>query len=985
MNSVEGGAQTASVGSSQQAFSVWQALLNHPASGMGAAVIVLFLFVAVFAPWLAPYSPTEISPLRLSPPSAAHWFGTDQLGRDVFARVLLGTQSVLLLAGLGTALAVLLGTALGLFSGYRGGWFDEILMRVFDSLLAMPALLLALLLLGTAGPAQQNVGLVLVVVYTPIVARVVRSEVLHLKTKGFVEAARLQGESTAYIVFGEVLPSVLPALSVEAAMRFTYAIFLVASLGFLGVGVQPPSSNWGLMVNEARDFARTAPWTLWFPAGAISLLVVGMNLLADGVKRALRGGDFGQTTLIGKIPFVAQENREAVAVSMPPDAAAVVTLERLGVGYRQNDRTLPALREVSLSLVPGQTYGLVGESGSGKSTLALALMGYLPENARIETGRITVDGHPVHRLDREGLRALWGVTMSLVPQDPLASLNPSLRIGTQLAEALQRQEVPNKAQLRQRILTLLAQVKITDPQRVAASYPHQLSGGMQQRVMIAMALSANPKLLVLDEPTTGLDVTTEAAVLDLFKTLMRTRQTATLYISHDLGVVSRFADRVAVLYAGELVEDAPTAALYERPLHPYTQGLLASIPHPGQHKRQLQLNAMRGQIPSLAELPQGCVFAPRCPLATATCKRQPELRWVDERKIHRVRCHHWRQAAGFAAARPAKVAPLPEISPTPVLAVKGLKKQFGPLRALDGVDLTLHPGQTLGLVGESGSGKSTLARTLVGLESATAGTIQLLEKYLPTKLSKRDRNTLRQLQMVFQNPQDALNPHKTIGQTLRRTLRRLGGQSAESARHGALRLLQQVRLEAAYAGRLPAQLSGGEKQRVAIARAFAAEPKVVVCDEPTSALDVSVQARILNLLVELQQVRQTAYLFISHDLAVVGFLADRVAVMYLGCLMQVGSSKTFLTPPHHPYTEALLASASGVTADGRAAAVRLKENISSPGQPLQGCPFHTRCPRALEVCARQLPPWQEGQQGKRILCHIPLVQLEKRQAGGWQP
>ncbi|MFQ5796111.1 MAG: dipeptide ABC transporter ATP-binding protein [Candidatus Bipolaricaulia bacterium] len=983
-------------------------LYRKPASALGTTVVLLFVLIAIFGPLLTPYSATQqiLTDARQGP-STKHWFGTDHLGRDVFSRVMLGTRSILALAGLGTLLAVIGGTIFGLTSGYRGGLFDEILMRSFDSLLAIPAVLLALLLLGTIGPSQTSVLIVIVVVYIPIVARVVRSEVLAIKTKGFVKAARLQGESISHILFREILPSVLPALSVEAALRFSYAIFLVSSLGFLGVGVQPPNPDWGLMVNEARTFVGLTPWALFFPAGAISLLIIGVNLMADGLKRVLQSPAVATSARAPDVssPLRAEkeiDREEAVGTlsSAAAASASVLTIEDLTASYHQDGTWLDAVRDVSLRIEAGQTYGLVGESGSGKSTLALAIMRYLSENGAVRHGRIEFADHDLSILSQKELRRIRGSQINLVPQDPLSSLNPSLRVGEQIAEVLRHHRGLNSSQARARTVELLNSVRLADPQRVARSYPHQLSGGMQQRVMIAMALSTVPRFIVLDEPTTGLDVTTEVAVLDLFCDLIQERDMATLYVSHALGVVARFADRVAVLYAGELVEDASAQDLYRQPLHPYTQGLLDSVPRLGQNKSEIQLTSMPGQIPDLNDLPQGCVFAPRCPLAIEICNKRPPLEIVDG-EDRRVRCHRWREilvgevSAKQAAASETDSSSSQDDGAKPALVVKDLKRHFrlrtplidlatgkraSTVKAVNGVSLKIERGKTLGLVGESGSGKTTLANAIMGLEERSDGSIELLGIPLPRKLSQRDVEILRRLQIVFQNPEEALNPYLTIGETLRRPLMKLQRKSRREADAAVDELLEMVRLKADYAQRLPAQLSGGEKQRAAIARAFAASPELLIYDEPTSALDASVQARILNLLNELQRERRSAYLFISHDLATVGYLADEIAVIYLGRLMEMGRTEDFFAPPYHPYTEALLSAFPLIDPNAQQAPIRLEGEIPSPTNVPSGCPFHTRCPRFLgDICVEQEPPWQEDENGHRIYCHIPLDELRRQQ------
>ena len=685
-----------------------------------------------------------------------------------------------------------------------------------------------------------------------------------------------------------------------------------------------------------------------------------------------------------------------------PAADAVVEpilrVSGLTVAYRSGRSWLDAIREVDLEIAAGQTYGLVGESGSGKSTLALAIMRYLDEDSLVRAGQIEFGGRDLLRLGPGEMRHIWGTQLNLVPQDPLSSLNPSLRVGEQIAETLRANLKLGRAAAQARARELLSMVRLADPERVAASYPHQISGGMQQRVLIAMALGTEPRLLVLDEPTTGLDVTTEAAVLDLLRDLMRDHHTASLYVTHNLGVVARICDRVAVLYAGELVEDGPTADLYRQPLHPYTLGLIDSIPRLGTRKTHTSLAGLPGQIPPLSDRPTACVYAPRCPLAIAICsEKRPTLdRPTPDRS---VRCHRWPEilAEQISARQPVAAAEpqAAQTSPPVVLKVDDLRVAF-PLRrslpdvlrgrprravkAVDGVSLTVRSGQTLGLVGESGSGKSTLARTVIGLVETTSGQIDLLGARLAPTVGRRGREVLRHLQMVAQNPQEALNPYLTVGESLSRPLAILLGRSPAEARAEVARLLQAVRLPAEYAGRLPSQLSGGEKQRVAIARAFAANPDVLVADEPVSALDVSVQASILNLLNELQAANRTAILFISHDIAVVGYLADVVAVLYLGRLMEVAATGSVFQAPHHPYTEALLSAVPVPDPTVTQTEIRLAGEVPSAVDMPAGCPFHTRCPRSLgRVCATQTPPWRVAPDGKRIFCHIPLEELAAAQ------
>jgi peptide/nickel transport system ATP-binding protein len=683
----------------------------------------------------------------------------------------------------------------------------------------------------------------------------------------------------------------------------------------------------------------------------------------------------------------------------PPGTARpeALRIEGLRVSYGAAPGAPSVLRDIDLVIDAGQAYGLVGESGSGKSTLALAVMRHLASPGRVDAGRILLGGDDLLTFDEAAMRRVWRTRIKLVPQDPLASLNPRLRVGQQIAEGLDGPPRSRPATVHE----LLARVGLADPVRVARSFPHQLSGGMQQRVMIALALSGQPELLILDEPTTNLDVTTEATILDLVGDLIAERDTAVLYVSHSLGVVAQLCDRVAVLYAGELVEDAAVGDLYASPLHPYTRALLDSVPKLGQDRRSEQLRPIAGSFPDPSALPGGCVFAPRCPIATDFTRAcRPELERAGATR--RVRCHRWREIAdGTLSARQTDAAAVPsdvaegDGEGELVLGVDGLEKRF-PVRrglldvlssrpreqvhAVSGVDLEIRRTTTLGLIGESGSGKSTLARCVIGLIPPSDGDMTLLGEPLAPDLAHRDPKVLGRLQMVFQNADEALNPHMRVGEILRRPLERLAGASPERVRERLADLLDAVRLSPEYADRLPAELSGGERQRVAIARAFAAEPDLLVFDESVSGLDVSVQASVLNVLGALQAEQGSAYLFISHDLAVVGYLADEIAVIYLGRLMEVGPAAAVLAPPYHPYTEALLSAIALPDPLVRRERIRLRGEAPSPVDPPSGCPFHTRCPRFLgDICVEREPPWQEDERGKRVFCHIPLADLERAQ------
>jgi peptide/nickel transport system ATP-binding protein len=682
------------------------------------------------------------------------------------------------------------------------------------------------------------------------------------------------------------------------------------------------------------------------------------------------------------------------------DKAPVLKLENVAVAYKVRGGEIEAVQDVSFEIARGEAHGIVGESGCGKSTVAWAILNFLGANGYVKRGSIKFMGQELVGRKGEELRRLRGDQIGMVYQDPMQALNPSMRLGDQMKEVLTVHRGMSDKEAEERCIQMLERVYMPDAANVMKRYPHQISGGQQQRVVIGMALLNNPALLIMDEPTTALDVTVEAAVLDLIAELRRDFDTAIMYITHNLGVVARVSTRVGVMYAGEMVERATVEQIYKDPKHPYTQGLIRCVPKLGADKASSVLYPIRGRVPPPNNRPTGCIYGPRCDYFRERCREErPRLRQLPNGVS--VRCHFAEEID------PAKWTPSEDvILPSgvdggqvqePILELDGLKKYYEVqgssfkdviglgekryVKAVENASFKVAKGSTLGIVGESGCGKSTLIKTIIGLEDSTAGEAKFLGLDITGDLSTRTEKLIQELQMVFQNPDSTMNPSYTVEQQIARPMKRFGTVPREQTRTEVIKLLKAVRLGENYLDRLPRQLSGGEKQRVGIARALASRPDLVLCDEPVSALDVSVQAAVLNLLLEIQREYNTTMLFIAHDLSVVRFFSDDVAVMYLGQIMEIGPAEAIYAPPYHPYTEALLSAVPIPDPSAQQKHIRLEGAVPSAINPPGGCRFHTRCPRrdllpdGGKICETEVPPWREVGEGHRIFCHIPVETL----------
>jgi peptide/nickel transport system ATP-binding protein len=983
----------------------WIRFLHQRWAMVGLAFLLVLIFAAIFAPLVAPHAPDaqDINAVNAGP-SASHWFGTDDLGRDILSRLIWGARISLRAAFEIVGLAAIFAIPLGLIAGFFRGAVDAVIMRTMDALFSFPPLILALTVAALLGADVNDAAIAIAIVFIPGFVRLLRGEVIAVREEAYIESARSLGATSKRLVGRHVLPNVASPIIIQLALSLGFALLAEAGLSFLGVGEQPPTPSWGGMLQEGFQFINSSPWALIFPGLAIMLTVLAFNLVADGLRDSLgRERPVGSSPVAGETEgrryfrhFTAAGRQAAAPLPEKVPSAALLDVEHLRVEFLTRGGWLPVVEDASFSLSRGRTLGLVGESGSGKTVSALAVMGLLPAKVSRVSGSIRFEGQELTTISPARLRKLRGNQMAMIFQEPMTSLNPAYTVGNQIAEQVRTHRNLSRAESWKVAVEALDRVEIPQAENRAQDYPHAFSGGMRQRVMIAMALSCSPKLLIADEPTTALDVTTQAQIIDLLHGLQREEDMAMIFVTHDLGVIADVADDVVVMYAGQIAEQSAAASLFIRPRHPYTEALLDSIPQ--LTPKGDPLHAIPGMVPRPDRLPSGCRFAPRCSYAQDECAVGPVALTAPS------------SGSGDAAlpssslARCVRIDELMLSGPPPsltsdihekatsdgsdvegplVLEVTGLSKDFairsgvlrrttGLVKAVDRVDLRVPSGSTLGLVGESGSGKSTLARLVLRLIDPTQGTIVVDGKDISTMRGPTLRRQRDAMQLVFQDPYSSLDPRQSIADIVGEPLAIHTSMSRSQREQRVVELLGQVGLDSHVLQRQPHEFSGGQRQRIAIARALALEPKLLVCDEPVSALDVSTQSQVINLLSGLQEELGIAYLFIAHDLSVVRHISNRIAVMYLGQIVEEGDADEVYERPTHPYTSALLSAIpvpDPARQDERKRIV-LRGEVSLVVEGDVGCRFRFRCPFAMDVCAQVDPEPYVTPVGTTVRCHL---------------
>ena len=1011
----------------------WVRFLHQRWAIAGLIFLLMVIVAAICAPLIAPHPPdaADINAVNAGP-SPSHWLGTDDLGRDILSRLIWGARISLRASFEIVGLAAIIAIPLGLVAGFFRGAVDSVIMRTMDALFSFPPLIMALTVAALLGADINDAAIAIAIVFVPSFVRLLRGEVIAVREEAYIESARSLGATSKRLLGRHVVPNVASPIIIQLALALGFALLIEAGLSFLGIGEQPPTPSWGGMLQEGFQFINSAPWAVIFPGLAIMLTVLAFNLVADGLRDSLGRERPTGSSLVGgerdgrRSPLARVGSTSGPRVDAPASEPDVALLEvrSLRIEFLTRQDWLPVMEDADFTVQRGKTLGLVGESGSGKTVSALAIMGLLPAKVSRVAGSILFEGRDLTSLSAASLRKLRGNDIAMIFQEPMTSLNPAFTVGNQIAEQVRAHREINRADAWKVAVEMLDRVEIPHAATRAQDYPHAFSGGMRQRVMIAMALSCSPKLLIADEPTTALDVTTQSQIIELLHTLQSEEDMAMIFVTHDLGVIADVAADVVVMYAGQIAEQATALDLFGRPRHPYTAALLDSIPQ--LIPRGEPLHAIPGMVPRADQFPAGCRFAPRCSHVQDACTVAPvSLREparmdrasagqaaVGGSRVSLARCVRQDELilSGVAdlgtAASPNTQSATEPVAPagSPVLEVTDLVKDFpirsgvlrrttGTIRAVDQVSLCVDAGTTLGLVGETGSGKSTLARLILRLIDPTSGTVVVDGKDITSLRGPALRRHRETMQMVFQDPYSSLDPRQSIADVVGEPLAIHTSMSRAEREQRVVQLLDQVGLGSHVLQRQPHEFSGGQRQRIAIARALALRPRLLVCDEPVSALDVSTQSQVINLFTDLQQQLDVAYLFIAHDLSVVRHISNRIAVMYLGQIVEEGNADEVYERPTHPYTAALLSSipVPDPTRQKRRERIILRGEVGEPVSGEQGCRFRTRCPFAMEVCAQVDPAPYKTPAGSTVRCHLHTtgpalagdsVQLLGEPAGG---
>lgn len=916
-----------------------------------------FLFVIVVASLLAPVLPLHnplqsYFPHQYEGPSGHFLLGTDDLDRDIFSRLIFGAKPTVI--GVAEALAVYvgLGVPLGLIAGFYGGAIDGVLMWLADLSFGVPQIVVILAVVSIFNESASAAMLALGLLGGFGLSRVVRTATRTVKAEEYVAAARVSGLTWGRIAWRHVFPRIVGTVIVQMSLFASLALLFQTGLEFLGLATHPPAPSWGAMVAEAAQFIVNDPWQIVPPGLAIALSIFAFGIIGDRVRdtyadRASSTDPSSAEDAASYTDVAAQEAADQIAAleaiaaepvavagvevasdtaaigrmgdvldALQPPQGTVLSVRDLCLGLQRGPKSVvPLVASVSFDVGQAEALGIVGESGSGKSLTARSVLGLLPRGIVRTGGEVIFDGRSLGSDDQSAIRQLQGAQIGLIPQEPMISLDPNFTAGHQIAEVVRRHHGCSRRESGERALELLSRVKLPNAKDVFSLYPYQLSGGIAQRVVIAAALAGNPHLLIADEPTTALDASTRAGILDLLAELQSDLGVSLIVISHDWHVISTLANRVIVMYAGQIVERGASEELFIGPQHPYTIGLLGSdprlVPSGG------RLRPLPGAVPRIGAWPEGCRFAARCAFADDACRSAaiPEIavgegrfaRCIREDRVRQSRPHEVDLVSTVTKPAPSPDRPLLNVSALSVDYRRGFLAP--PKHAVRDVSFELWPGTTVGLVGESGSGKSTIARTIVGLVTATTGTLHFDGEDLAQVSRQRRRELATRIQMVFQDPYGSLNPARTISQTLIEPLLANPSANTVAPRSAVADVLERVGLEPRAAKYFPSQFSGGQRQRIAIARALIVRPELIILDEAVSALDLSVQAQILNLLRDLQKEEGLSYLFITHDMAVVRYIADHVVVLKDGQVVENGPTPDVMDNAQQPYTQELLAAA----------------------------------------------------------------------------